>query len=124
MKKLLLLLLIQSFALTLSAQTLSDFNQNRTHKVTYDEYFNPTLHITLTNVSNKTITSIEVSVSYTDNQYDWTQVPEQIITQVTIPPHQTKTFSMRVPKEKYYSKPKSFWISKIRFSDGTICDKV
>ena len=109
--------------MTLSAQTLTDFNQNRTHKVTYDDYFNPTLHLTLTNVSNKTITSVEVSVNYTDNTYDWTKEPERIIKQVTISPRQKTTFQIKVPKEKYYSKPKSFWISKVRFSDGTICEE-
>lgn len=78
MRKIFLLLITQIFALTLSAQTLMDFKQNLTHKVTYDDYFNPTLHLTLTNVSNKTITSVEVSVDYTDNtySYDWTKEPE------------------------------------------------
>jgi hypothetical protein len=123
MRKIFLLLITQIFALTLSAQTLTDFNQNRTHKVTYDDYFNPTLHLTLTNVSNKTITSVEVSVNYTDNTYDWTKEPERIIKQVTISPRQKTTFQIKVPKEKYYSKPKSFWISKVRFSDATICDE-
>lgn len=123
MKKIFILLIAQIFTFTLSAQTLMDFKQNLTHKVTYDDYFNPTLHLTLTNVSNKTITSVEVSVDYTDNTYDWTKEPERIIKQVTISPRQKSTFQMKVPKEKYNSKPKTFWISRIRFSDGTICDK-
>lgn len=124
MKKILLLMLVPLMALTsVSAQTLTDFNKNHTYKVTYDDYFNPTLHLTLTNVSLITITSIEICVDYSDNPYDWRNEPERICRQVTISPYQTTTVSIRVPKEKHSSKPKKFWISNVRFSDGTICDK-
>jgi len=126
-KKIVFLVLSISFLILcpvgIYGQSLSEFNQSHTHKVTYDDNFNPTLHLTLKNVSSKTITSVEVSVDYKTDSYDWTKEPERRIVHITIKPWQLGTLNISVPKEKYYNKPQSFWISKIRFSDGTICDK-
>lgn len=118
-------LLVIVLSVCASGQTLADFNKAHSHTITYDEDFNPTLHLTIKNVSNKTITTVEISVDYvTDAQrLDITKHPEVRLAKTNIPPMNSATVHINVPREKYYTKPQHFWISNIRFSDGTICDK-
>lgn len=77
MKPLLLMLAILfGSCFFMNAQTLTDFNKNFTKTVEYDNDFNPTLKITLTNISTKTITSIEVTVEYGHDSYNWSNPKE------------------------------------------------
>lgn len=106
-----------------SAQTLGDFNKNYTYKITYDDYFNPTLRMTIKNISSKTITSVEVTIFYSENLNDMFAPERNKITPVVILPHQSATIDISYDEKIGYSKACKFWISKVRFSDGTIVDR-
>lgn len=110
-----------------NAQTIDDFNKDsvRKAKLTYDENFNPTVNLSLRNISSKTITSIEVTVYYSnpDNPYDiHSSYQEQKIVQIPISPNTTKSTQFRISKPRNnYIKIIGYMISRIRYQDGTIC---
>lgn len=120
MKRVLCLLFFCLIALTAKSQNLADINKNHTHTITYDENFIPIINLTVKNVFSKEITTIEVTTTYDADPYDWTTGPSQTIVQLRIFPGERGTVSIKVPP-KNNKKLKSFWISKVRFSDGTIC---
>ena len=120
MKRVLCLLFFGLIVLSAKSQTLADFNKNHTHTITYDENFITILNLTVKNVSSKEITTIELTTTYDADPYDWTTGPDQKIIQIHIYPGERGTVSSKVPP-KNNKKPKQFWISKVRFSDGTIC---
>lgn len=110
-----------------NAQTIDDFNKDsvRKAKLTYDENFNPTVNLSLRNISSKTITSIEETVYYSnpDNPYDiHSSYQEQKIVQIPISPNTTKSTQFRISKPRNnYIKIIGYMISRIRYQDGTIC---
>lgn len=122
--KLILLLTVSFLCPNISsAQTLKDFNDKCTYKITYDDCFNPTLHLTIKNVSAKTISSVEVTIYYSDNTQDIFAPEEKKIVRVQILPYQTLTVNMCYNREQGYCKASKFWISGVRFSDGSIVDR-
>ena len=120
-----MLVLIGVLCLTLPSfgQTMKDLNDALSHRITYDEAFNPTLNLTVKNVFSRVITTIEVVVLYEGDPYDWMNAPEIRTAQIRLLPGGKGTAHIQVPAEKDLRKPKSFYISKVRFEDGTICDK-
>ena len=115
---------------SLKAQSIDDYNteQVRQGKLLYDEDFNPIGHISLKNISSKTITTIEVSVYYGRiNAPSYVSLKDRIadvkrvIAHVVIRPNDTGTFSINVPKSNELYKPEGFMITKVRYSDGTVC---
>ncbi len=124
MKKCFISFVIILFNVTIAVgQTLTDYNRNYTHKVEYDNNFNPILIITLKNISTKTITSVEIIVYYDGDSYDWTKPIKQYVSVTNIQSKQNGILSYRVEKEINNRKPKEFSITRIRYSDGSICDK-
>lgn len=69
MKKLILIIaifVVGSFCA--EAQTITEYNQKAisSQSLTYDEYWNPIAQFTLKNLSNKTITNVEIVIYYND----------------------------------------------------------
>ena len=104
---------------------LEDFTKTQTHKVTYDESFIPTLILSFKNVSDKVITSVEIAVSYDKglDRWDWRYPTRSYVVQSRIKPGETNTIKLTVPKEIEGRKPGHFSINRIRFEDGSICDR-
>ena len=109
------------------AQTIADYNKDsvRSAKITYDENFNPSVNLSLRNISSKVITTIEVTIVYSDpnNSYDFlSSYQEQKVIQISISPNMTKSTQFRISKPRNsYTKPTGYMISKVRYQDGTIC---
>ena len=120
MKRVLCLLFFGLIVISAQSQTLENFNKNLTHTITYDENFITILNLSVKNVSSKEITTIELTTTYDADPYDWMTGPDLKVIQIHIMPGEKGTVSIKVPP-KNSKKPKSFWISKVRFSDGTIC---
>lgn len=132
MKKLLFLLplLLLGNTIIVNGQTrpnqlgLVDFVNAYTHERSYDEDFTPILKLTFKNVSAKTITTIEIKANY--QGYDPANYFAPICTRTVhtnIDPYQTKELSIRLDKDPNGNNPKSFWLTKVRFSDGSVIDK-
>ena len=122
MKRVLCLLFFCLIALSAKCQTLADINKNHTHTITYDDNFIPILNLTVKNVFSKEITAIELTTTYDVDSHNWITGPSQTIIQVRIFPGEKGTVSIKVPP-KNHREFKFFWISKVRFSDGTICNE-
>lgn len=122
MKRFFTLMCMLFLALNAHCQSMEDMNKSHTHTVTYDEDFNPTLNLTVKNVFSKVITTLEVVVDYND-PYTWAIAPESRTVQAKLRPEEKTTIHIRVPKEKNRKKPRTFYISKVRFEDGSVCDK-
>lgn len=122
MKRFILLLIGAMFCINSQAQTLTEFNKSSSYKITYDDYFTPTVHVTVNNISSKTITSIEVTVSYTTNPREWSAPTHSEIVRVYVTPGEAKTVSFQVPDKIRSRTPGRAGITRIRFSDGSICD--
>lgn len=123
MKKFILSSLLILFSVVLNAQTLAEFNKARTHRVVYDDNFNPTLILDVNNISKKIITSIEVTVEFGEyDPYNWSSTAvKKYISSTSISPGYFKEVSFKVHKDINGRKPASFYISGVRFADGTIC---
>ena len=108
------------------AQKIRDYNTDevRTAKITFDEFFNPSVDLTLTNISAKAITTLEVTVFYSDksNPYDtFSAYQEKKIVQLAIQPKAKGTVKFSIPKGKNNSTPNGYLITKVRYSDGSVC---
>ncbi len=121
-------LAIASFMLSISvsAQSIGNYNTDevRKAKITYDENFNPTVSLSLKNISAKTITTIEVVVYYSDpsNRYDiFKSYQETKIVQLTIKPGMTGNTTFKIPKGRDSTRPSGYLITKVRYQDGSIC---
>lgn len=129
MKRLLFLIVGLCAYTGANAQSLQEFANSWTYeKISYDEYFTPILTLHFKNVSNKTITTIELAVTY--NGYDYNPNnftnPDPICRrtiQTNIAPGSTKTLTSTLDKDPYGNKPKGLHLVKLRYSDGSICDK-
>ncbi len=124
MKKIVIVSLLILICSGLNAQTLLDFNKARTHRIIYDDDFYPTLVLKLNNISSKVITSVEVTVEF--GHYELSTVPyasRKYIRKVIVYPGQSMEFSYDVDKDVNGRKPAGFYISGIRYSDGTVCVK-
>ena len=99
--------------------------KTQSFKVTYDESFEPTLHLTFKNVSNKVITTVEVMIHYKKglDPYEWRYPTRSSIIQIRIMPNEYGTINVSMPKEVGGKEPGSFSIEKIRYEDGSICNK-
>ena len=60
MKRFILFLIGAIICIYSQAQPMSEFVKNTSYKITYDDFFTPTLHMTVKNISSKAITSIEI----------------------------------------------------------------
>lgn len=105
--------------------TLNDYAKTQSHKVTYDESFTPTLHLTFKNLSDKVITSIEVVISYNEglDPYEWRYPERSYVVRSRIRPGEYGTVVVTTPGAIDGRKPGSFYISRLRFEDGSICDR-
>ena len=112
---------LSSFAI--NAQTLKDFAKTGSYSVTYDEAFQPTLHLSFKNVSNKIITTIEVFIDYSRDAYEWNAPTDKKIVQVRVNPGEQATVHLNILAEKNGRKPSGYGISKVRYVDGSICDR-
>lgn len=126
MKRILLSLLLIVVMAPLYAQTINDYNTDkvRSAKITYDENFTPYVNLSLKNISSKAITTLEVTIYYSDpsNSYDiFSTSKESKIVQVSIPPSSTGSVQFKISKGKNNSKPSGYLITKVRYSDGTVC---
>jgi hypothetical protein len=122
MKRLLLSLLFVFLSLNGFCQTLEDFNKAHRHTITYDENFTSILNLTVKNVAHKEISTIEITITFDRDPLDWTTGPEQKVIQLRLAPGKSDTIHLKVPY-KNMKKPNGFWISRVRYSDGSICDK-
>ena len=104
--------------------TLSDFVNASTKEILYDEDFTPIVKLNFKNISQKTITTIEITATY--EGYDDFNYGQPICTRTistNIAPNEVKTLTVRLDKDKYNNKPKTVGLARIRFSDGSIIDK-
>lgn len=123
MKKLILIIamfVVGSFCA--EAQTITEYNQKAisNQSLTYDEYWNPIAQFTLKNLSNKTITNVEIVIYY--NGYrsgDIFQPTTTCRTSTTIYPGAYG--QLRFTFNCGYKRPQSFVITRIRYADGTVC---
>lgn len=125
-KKFTVFLLVSMFLpLICHGQRLEDFTKTQSSKVTYDELFEPTLHLTFKNVSNKVITTVEVIIYYDKglDPYEWRYPTRSKTIQIRIGPNEYGTVKVSTPKEVEGRKPGHYLINKIRFEDGSICDR-
>lgn len=104
---------------------LEDFAKTQSSKVTYDESFTPTLHLTFKNVSDKVITSVEVCVLFNKglDAWDYRYPTRSYVIQRRINPGQYGTILVTSPQKIDGREPGQFYINKIRFDDGSICDR-
>ena len=126
LRRLLACLVVFMLGGTLYAQRISDYNTDdvRTAKITYDENFNPSVELTLKNISSKTITTLEVTVFYSNksNPYDtFSSSQESRIVQVTIQPRASGTVKFSIPKGRNNSNPSGYLVTRVRYSDGSVC---
>ena len=127
MKKIVIIIFLLN-AICISGQdrvpNLSDFNKACSFKVAYDEDFTPILTVEFRNVSQKTITTIEINANY--HGYNpgtwWAPICIRTLT-VNISPNEMRTLTYRLDRDEYNNRPKSAWISRIRFSDGSIINE-
>ena len=108
-------------SLLIKAQSLDDFSATISHTVTYDESFQPTLNLTLKNVSDKVITTIEIVINYKTIDTEWDAPYVRKTVQVRIDPGKESTAHIRTSAEIRGHKPSGFYLSRIRFEDGSIC---
>ena len=130
MKKLFLLIVLALTCSIVYGQVVSkqlkidDFINASSAKITYDEDFTPILNMEFKNISQKTITTIEVSANY--KGYDKADYFAPICTKMiktNIAPNQKQSLTVKLDKHSSGNAIKDVWINKIRFSDGTIIDK-
>lgn len=92
--------------------------------ISYDEDFRPTVNLTVTNPTNKTITTIEFTVAYKlpgshpNNIFAFHYT--QYIQKIVISPNQEKNFPISITTKYGNYELYSIWIKRVRFSDGTI----
>lgn len=104
------------------AQTITEYNQSAisNQSLTYDQNWCPTAQFTLKNISNKTITNVEIEIYYKGyKQNDIFQPTTTCNTSTTIYPGDYGILSFRFDCGN--KQPKSFVITRIRYSDGSIC---
>lgn len=120
-----LLLVCLFIPLICDGQRIEDYVKTQSFKVTYDESFEPTLHLSFKNVSNKVITTVEVKIYYNKglDKYEWRYPTRSSIIQTKIKPNEYGTINVSMPKEVDGKKPGSFSIEKLRYEDGSICDR-
>ena len=113
-----IILMIGLFAMqTLNAQTMVD------SEIVYDENFNPIVKICLDNdTQSKTITTVEVTIQYgTSNSDDFLRKDYKKYTKfIQITPLRSQWFSITVAKTSNNYPPQHFFVSRVRYSDGTI----
>lgn len=123
---------IEKFTNNSEGQT-EDTNEKRTTssdpiieklETTYDENFYPTVYLTVSNPSEKTITTIEFKIFYNipgmDGNNIFAHKYKQYIQKITIMPYTKIKFSTTISTEIGNYKANQIWITKVRFSDGTI----
>ena len=111
-------------ALYANAQTITEYNQKAisNQSLTYDEYWNPTAQFTLKNLSNKTITNVEIVIYYSGyRSSDIFQPTTTCRTSTTIYPgaYGQLRFTFNCGDKR----PQSFVITRIRYADGTVCQQ-
>lgn len=130
MKKEFLTLLIGTllFNFSANAQTLADYRETQADiSLIYDSNWAPIGKFSIKNISNKTIVGVEIVIYCGDDKW---RDPNDIFrnektfvcrTDTNIRPNERKilTFYPRCGDET----PKSFSLSRIRYEDGTICNK-
>ncbi len=106
-----------------NAQTLADYRKTQADvSLTYDSNWNPIGKFSIKNISNKTITNIEIIVYYTGyDNYDIFQPTSKCYANMNISPNCRGTLTFNINSGD--KKPKSFAITRIRYSDGTVCDR-
>lgn len=122
MKRFILFIIGVIMCINVHAQPLSEFLKNTSYNITYDDFFTPTLHVTVKNISSKTITSIEVIVFYSTNPREWSAPTHSEIVRVYIAPGESRTVSLEIPDKIRSRTPGTAGLTRIRFSDGSICD--
>ena len=105
------------------AQSLKDYHTTESDvSLTYDNNWNPICKFSIKNISNKTITAIEIVIFYGANNPDDYFAPTEICRTITnIKPNERKILTF-YPNQKDL-KPKSFSLKRIRYSDGSISDR-
>ena len=106
-----------------SAQTLEDYRKTQADvSLTYDNNWNPIGKFSIKNLSNKTITNVEIIVYYTDaNDQNYFEPTTICRTQTKIAPNNRGILTFYINNNG--KKPKSFALNRIRYADGTVCDK-
>lgn len=123
MKKLILIIaifIVGSFCA--EAQSITDYNQKAVSnkRLTYDQYWYPTLTFSLKNLSNKAITNVEIIIWYHGySEVDFTQPTTTCRTSTIIYPGYNGILSFRFDCGN--RQPKGFTITRIRYADGTVC---
>ena len=111
-------MIIGLFAIqVLNAQTMTD------GEVVYDENFNPIVKICLRNdTQSKTITTVEITIQYgTSNPDDFMRKDYKKYTKsIQITPLKSQWFSITVAKTLNNYSPQHYFVSRVRYSDGTI----
>lgn len=122
MKRFILFLIGAIICIYSQAQPMSEFVKNTSYKITYDDFFTPTLHMTVKNISSKTITSIEIIIFYTTNPREWSAPTHSEIVRVYIAAGESKVVSLEIPDKIRSRTPGIAGLTRIRFSDGSICE--
>lgn len=109
----------------IDAQTLTDYYKTQSDiSLTYDNNWNPIAKLSIRNISNKTITGVEIIVYYGGHQIPAVgRKDEQIVicrTNATIAPGATRLLTFYPQCGEY--KPNSFSLHRIKYADGSICD--
>ncbi|WP_294598659.1 hypothetical protein [uncultured Rikenella sp.] len=125
MKKtiLLLVVLLLNANAAIKAQKLEDYEKTwKDIALTYDDNWNPIVNFSIKNISNKYIENVEIIVGYSDDQFDLFARQSTIRIKTRIAPNERKLLSFRI-LDHNDNRPKQFGLSRIRYADGTICDK-
>lgn len=106
-----------------NAQTLADYRKTQADvSLTYDSNWTPIAKFSIKNISNKTIANVEIIIYYAGyDKNDLFQPTSKCYANVNISPNNRGTLTFYINSGD--KKPKSFAITRIRYSDGTVCDK-
>lgn len=107
------------------AQTLTDFKNTQADvSLTYDSNWNPIAKFSIKNVANKTITNVEIVIYYSGySDSDHLQPYTTCSTSTNIAPNERKILTFYI-KGHNNKKPQSFSLLRIRYADGTVCDRI
>ena len=128
MKKTIILLAFIIASCNVMGQRLSDFtNAWQKDKIAYDENFTPILTLRFKNIANKIITTIEILVEYENDiaESDFS-TRRPIISRTlhaSIAPNQIQAFTVILDKDPLNRRPKRLYLNRVRYSDGSICDR-
>ena len=117
-KRIVLLIIMLLSLIALDAQEVKKID------ISYDENFIPAVNLTVTNPTNKTITTIEFTIAYglpnshPNNIFAFHYT--QYIQKISISPKQKRKFPISITTKYGNFELSSIWIKCVRFSDGTI----